>query len=72
MTKIYKNLIEILYNFYQDLSYLSDIKITTDNKSKGINERMFKYTNLYNLIPICLNKTDVIEKLSYPIVDNVM
>jgi len=25
--KIYRNLIEILYNFYQNLPYLSDIKI---------------------------------------------
>jgi len=30
--EIHKNLIKILYNFYQDLSYLSDIKITPDKK----------------------------------------
>ena len=53
MIKIYRNLIGILYNFYQNLylylSYLSDIKIMTDGKvinfyrfiSYKINDKIF-------------------------------
>jgi len=45
MVEIYRNLIGILYNFYQNLSYLSDIKIITDGKV--INFYRLKFYILY-------------------------